>query len=77
MHMAPAVALVHVVEPATQKKLPRFSSVVVNFLLKKFANDRTIAKIDFAILRYTQPSNMTRMQDADDLYATLCSVIDV
>lgn len=33
--------------------------------------------MDSALLRYTQPSNMTLIQYADDLFAKLCKVADV
>lgn len=38
----------------------------------KYANDQTIAKIDFAILCYTQTTSMTSVQYADHLFANSC-----
>lgn len=38
-------------------------------LLKVFANNQTIAQMNFAILRDTQSARMSPIQYADDLYA--------
>lgn len=55
----PLVASVNIVGPTTQKKLLRSYPEAANYLPKKFANDQAIAKMDFAVLRYTQTASMT------------------
>lgn len=63
-HNAPVVASVNTVEPTTEKKLLCSYQDIVNYLLTKFANDQAIAKIDFEMMRYTQPASMTHTQFA-------------
>lgn len=60
-HIVPAVALENTVELTTQKNLSRSNSEVANYLLIEFSNDQEIVKMDSAILRCTQPANMTPM----------------
>lgn len=64
-HIAPVFASVKTIEPTTQKKCFRSYPEVVIYLHKKLANDQTTAKMDFKILRYTQPANKTLMEYAD------------
>lgn len=77
MNIEPNVAFVPLAEPLRQKKLFRSYPDVVNYLLKKVANGQAIAETNSAILRYTQPTSMTLMQYAEDLYAKLCKAADV
>lgn len=75
-HIASVVALVTTIKPTTQKKFLCSYPEVVNYVLKKFANDKAIAEIDCTILRFSQPTSMTPMQYADDLYAKSSKVAD-
>lgn len=76
-NIAPNVVSVHFAEPLRQKKLLLYYPEVVNYLVKKFANDRAFVKITSAILHYAQPTSMTAMRYVDDLYAKFCKVADV
>lgn len=58
-------------------KLLQSDSRAVNLLLKTFANDRAIAKIDFAILHYNQQNSIIFIQHDDDLYAKSSKIADV
>lgn len=73
----PVVASVNTVEPTIQKKLIHSYPEVLNYLLKKLANDLAIAEKDSAILRYIQLANMTPMQCAEDLYAKTFKVAEI
>lgn len=55
-----------------QKKLLRSNPKVINFLLKKFPNDQTIAEMDSKILCYFQPAHMTPIQYANVI---LCKIL--
>lgn len=60
-----------------QKRIFCSNLVEVIYLLKRFSNNLTIAKMDTAIVRYTQPANLAPMQYVDDLYAKWCKVAKV
>lgn len=62
-----ANSFVRSTESLRQKKLLGFYHGVVNSLLKKFADDRATAKMDFAILCYVEPVSMTLLQYGDVL----------
>lgn len=62
-------ALVNTVEPTTQKNLFWFYLKLINYLLKKFANDQYISKMVSAVLRFPKPASITLKQCAEDLYA--------
>lgn len=74
--VAPAAAFDHSVEPFRQNKPFWSYPEGINYLSKKFLNDETVRKMNTTILRYTQPTSMTPMQDADVLYANSCKVPD-
>lgn len=76
-HIAPGVALVNTVDPTTRKKFLRSYPEVVKYLLKKFASDQAIAKMDPTILHYTQVAKMTLIRYTDDLYSMSCKMTDV
>lgn len=50
---------------------------VVNHLLKRFANDESIADADAAILRLTHPAGMTPLLYGEALFAKVIRVGDV
>lgn len=61
---AAAAASVPSEKPLRQETLLRLHPEVVNYPLKKFGSDQTIANIDSAILRYTQSKSMIPSSDA-------------
>lgn len=48
---------------------------MVNFSLKKFANNRAPTEKDSAVPPYTQAAHITTMLYADVLYGKLCEVV--
>lgn len=50
---------------------------MVNYLLKKYATDATLAEYEASIRRYMQPTSMTSEQFTDDLIAKSCKVAAV
>lgn len=50
---------------------------MVNYLSKNYATNQATAEDDAVVLRYVQPSNMTRQQYANDLVARSCKAADV
>lgn len=75
-HIEPVIASENTLEPRKQKKRHR-SYPEVDHLFREIVEDQAISKTNFAVLRYTQPVNMTLKQYADDLYAKSCIVADV
>lgn len=75
--IASAVAFVQTAEPPRKKRLLRSYPKDDSYLLRQVANDQTIAKRDFAILRQTHLTSMARMQYADDLYMKSWNEVDV
>lgn len=60
-HIEPVFESMKTVIPRTQKKLLRSCPEVFNYILKKFANDQAISKMESAILQYTLPASTTSM----------------
>lgn len=67
----------NITEPLIQKNLLRIYLEVINYLLKKFANNEVKAEMDSKILRYSEQAYMTFMRYADDLHGKSCKVANV
>lgn len=76
MYITPVVALDNIVEVVREKKLLRSNPVVIDYILKIFSNDETVAEMYSLMVRYTKSANMSQMQYGDDLYANSCKVTD-
>lgn len=76
-HIAPVIASVNTIEPMIQKKRFRSNLEVVNYLVKKFANNQEITERNSTILLYTQPASITPIQYADNSIPESCKVADV
>lgn len=70
------IASVNINELLIRKKFLLSYPDVVNYLLKKFAKDKAIVKIDSKLLRYIQTAHMTPIQYVDDLYSKSCKIAD-
>lgn len=71
------VASVNTIELLIQEKILPSYLEVVNYLLKKIANDRAIAEVESRILRCSRAAHMNLMQYVDDLNAKICKVAGV